>query len=57
MRAISLRAPSGEVGWTLLDFQGAIEPRNGAASLDGIEFGTLVSEVRADAFTRAMQPG
>ena len=49
-RSIVLRAPQGEVDWTLIELQGSIEARNGATtSLDGVEFGTLVREVRAAA--------
>ena len=44
--SIVLRAPEGEVGWTLIDLQGAMEPRSTGASLDGIEFGKLVREVK-----------
>ena len=61
-----LRAPAGEVGWSLVELQGAIESRNGAASLDGIEFGKLTEQVRRASFyslslpslirTRAMCP-
>ena len=63
---ILLRAPNGEVAWTLIELQGAIESRNGAASLDGIEFGKLTEQVRRASFyslslpslirTRAMCP-
>ena len=34
-----LRAPAGEVGWSLVELQGAIESRDGA--LDGLEFAQL----------------
>ena len=43
---ILLRAPNGEVAWTLIELQGAIESRNGAASLDGIEVRKLTEQVR-----------
>ena len=46
-RSIVLRAPEGEVGWTLIELQGSMEPRNGKTSLDGVEFGTLKYEVRS----------
>ena len=46
-RSIVLRAPHGDVDWTIIELQGSIEPRSGVTSLDGIEFGTLVHEVRA----------
>ena len=50
-RAIVLRAPNGEAGWTLIELQGALESRAGAtASLDGVEFGTLVQQVCARLF-------
>ena len=45
-RSIVMRAPEGEVGWTLIELQGSMEPRNGKTSLDGVEFGTLKYEVR-----------
>ena len=34
-----VRAPEGEVGWSLVELQGAIESRDGA--LDGLEFAQL----------------
>ena len=44
--SIVLRAPEGEVGWTLVELQGTIEPRSG--TLDGIKFARLVrDEVRS----------
>jgi hypothetical protein len=42
--SIVLRAPDGEVGWSLVELQGTLEPRHGG-SLDGIEFATLQREV------------
>ena len=49
--SIVLRAPQGEVDWTLIELQGTIEARNGATTtLDGVEFGTLVREVRSPPF-------
>ena len=44
-RSIVLRAPEGEVGWSLIELQGSIESRNAASSLDDVEFGKLVHEV------------
>jgi hypothetical protein len=43
-RHIVLRAPEGEVDWTLIELQGAIEPRNSTQSLDGVNIGTLVRD-------------
>ena len=54
-RSIVLRAPEGEVGWTLIELQGSMEPRNGTMSLDGVEFGTLVHEVRSPLPRRAVR--
>ena len=51
-RSIVLRAPEGEVGWTLIELQGAMEARSGSASLDGVEFGKLVREVCQHVHTR-----
>ena len=42
---IMMRAPEGEVGWVMIDMQGTLETRNGQP-LDGVEFGTLIREVR-----------
>ena len=53
---ILLRAPNGEVAWTLIELQGAIESRNGAASLDGIEFGKLTEQVRRASFYSLSPP-
>ena len=52
-RSIVLRAPEGEVGWTLIELQGSIEPRNGTTSLDDLEFGTLEREVSRCASKKA----
>ena len=49
-KSIVLRAPKGEVAWTLIDMQGSIEARSGTNSLEGVEFGTLVREVRSPPF-------
>ncbi len=38
--SIVLRAPDGEVGWTLVELQGTVEPRSG--TLDGMKFARLV---------------
>lgn len=46
LRSIVLRAPDGEVGWSLIELQGAMVARDSAAPLDDVEFGTLVQEVR-----------
>ena len=43
-RHIVLRAPDGDVDWTLIELQGAIEPRNSTQSLDGVDIGSLVRE-------------
>ena len=38
--SILLRAPDGEVDWTIIELQGTVEPRNGL-SLDNVELGSL----------------
>ena len=43
--SIVMRAPDGEVGWTLIELQGTIESRSGG-TLDGMQFARLVHEVR-----------
>ena len=43
--SLVLRAPEGELGWTLIELQGTIESRSGG-SLDGLNFAQLVHEVR-----------
>ena len=42
-KSIVLRSPAGEVGWTVIELQGAIESRVGG-SLDGVQFGRLQRE-------------
>ena len=42
--SILLRAEDGESGWTLIELQGTIESRTGAA-LDGTQFARLSREV------------
>ena len=42
--SIVLRAPNGEVGWTLVELQGTVQARSGGA-LDGIELARLVRDV------------
>ena len=48
-KQIFVRAPKGEVPWMLVELQGTMEARNGDTSLEGIELGKLVREVRARA--------
>ena len=45
MSSIVLRAPAGEVGWSLVELQGTVEARNGSA-LDDIELAHLCGVLR-----------
>ena len=43
--SIVLRAPTGELEWTLIEIQGTLESRNGQP-LDGMEFAQLKRDVK-----------